>query len=391
MPQRITAIPETVSREAPQPPAWLQRVLSGRDIFGLQEREQRLREEGWEPEIPEALKGWEQTLRKFEKTKTGQYILRLGEVAGQIVAPGKSVYEEMPSTGNQALDFTADIIGTIMGFMVPGGVGRMGYEAVSPATNMLMGRLLTSKAGGRLLKTMASQKVLQELGPVPSPLKDIVGRVAARAVIGGLTSGINFSGHRLLLDALQLQGIPNAEKAQEVAKNLAKDFGWGFLTGAILGGGRAIIKEASPYFNKESMVRQGYREIKDPATKKGLDIYWKETRVQKGEQPVVEFVVVRPTEETLQARIDYLYKYSQTEWAQTPRGREMVARIRSTVDAYELGKTGAYAIIPEPPYYPGRVRPETQERAQRILATLSGKAPSRGLPRPPSPDCSKGG
>ena len=56
----------------------------------------------------------------------------------------------------------------------------------------------------------------------------------------------------------------------------------------------------------------------------------------------------------------------------------MVARIKGTVDAYELGKTGAYAIIPEPPYYPGRVRPETQERAQRILATLSGKAPSRG-------------
>jgi len=364
------------------PPDWFKRLMSGKDIFGIQAKRQEMLEEGWEPTTPQALEEWSQRLRAFERTKPGQYLLRMSEMAGQIAAPGKSVYEEMPSTGNEALDFTADIIGVITGYMVPGGIGRMGYEIVSPATNMVMGRLLTGKVGERVLRTMASQKVLQELGPVPSPLKDIVGRVAARAVIGGLTSGINFSGRRLLLDALQLQGIPDAKKIQEIAKNLTKDFGWGFLTGAVLGGGRAIIKEASPYFNKESMVRQGYREIKDPATKKGLDIYWRETRVQKGERPSIEFVVVKPTEETLQARIDYLYKYSQTEWAQTPRGREMIARIKDTVDAYEIGKTGAFAIIPEAPYtkeWPMRApRPEVQEKVQRLQAVTRGEIPPTG-------------
>ena len=285
-------------------------------------------------------------MHKFWESGVGQYIQRVGEIGGQAAAPGKSTYEELPSTGNAAVDFTADIIGTIMGFTVPGGVGRMGYEIVSPVSHAAMGRLLTTKAGERVLKTMASQKVIQELGPVPSPIKDMIGRVAARAVIGGLTSGITFSGRSLLMDALNLEGVPDAKKAQEIAENMAKDFGWGFMTGAILGGGRAIIKEAKPYMTSTSMVRQGYREIKDPATKKGLGIYWKEVKPKAG-QPSVEFVVTKPTEATLQTRLDYLNKYAQTEWAQTSRGKEMVAQIQNTVDAYEIGKTGAYTVFPE--------------------------------------------
>jgi len=364
-------------------------------------------------------------MEKFERTPVGKFIVRVSEVGGQIAAPGKSILEDMPTTGNKVVDLTADIAGTIMGYMVPG-VGRTGYEAVSPVATSIMGRLATTRAGEKVLKYMAGPAVLQDLGPVPSTIKDVIGRVSARAIIGGLTTGITFAGHGKLLELFGAREVPGKgteELMRNLTESLLKDFGWGVLTGGLLGAGRATIKEAGPYFDKNSMVRQGYREIKDPDTGKGLGIFWKEAKAEpvdkydpaklrglkggaaikaKAEEAVakvrsikirpskaspgtgrLEFIEVKATYDTLEARIDYLNKYSETEWVETPRGKQMVARITDSVKKHEIGNTGTYKIFSEQLYrrgYPWERDPAVEARKERIQAIMRGEEPPREAP-----------
>ncbi len=161
---------------------------------------------------------WEQT------TTAGKFEARVGG-RGAAVSLGQA-QEELPTTGNKVLDTAADLVGTVMGYMVPGAVGQKAIQ-------------LGQVAGYGLAPAIS--RLLPEKIVMPA-----VHAISAGA--GGAAYGAGSA-------AVQGAGLKETVKAAGQEAVL-----WA-LSDAIVGN---TLRWLGPKVNRVALKAQGYQEVGGP-------------------------------------------------------------------------------------------------------------------------------
>ncbi len=183
---------------------------------------------------------------KWEKETTlGKMEARAAERAAQ-VAVGKQA--ELPTTGNKILDFAADMVGTMVGFSTPGGVGQMASgigsgiaTAVSPKVASSVSALASKLPPGIIsVGTKALDKLPGIIKTAAPSLHDVI-----RAIAGGAAYG----------------STKEAKDFTETIKNAIEEATMFFLSEAIIGG---TYRVAKPHMNRAWLRAKGYREVGAP-------------------------------------------------------------------------------------------------------------------------------
>ncbi len=273
------------------------------------------------------------------------FLNRVAQRSVDVVTGNFDSKEEKPSTKNIILDFAADLLGTIMGFSVPGGIGRMASDIGGVAATYAspIARTALSKIPITKIIPDISSKIPNIIKTWAPSVEDIIRSTTAGAILGA---------------------GKEAKDTKEMVKNAIEEATMFLLAEAIIGG---AFRVAKPYMSKAWLRARGYREVGD--------VYGYNTGIwQKGygtNNPRNDFIIEPLTSENSKARLGYLLRYKTYVSKYPELGRIL------------LGPEEYRKIVPIPPatLYPKAQRLEYIKRIQEKYPLKSAETGEKELPK----------